>query len=135
MNEAGRDITIGGTPYRLVLNVNAYQEIVMKYGGIKELADAMDDKAQQLITYPWIIALLANQGTLLANEGKPRPVLLTPEAVGLRMTPHELIRQRDAVFEAIVAGMRGETSPDENKPVDEVLEEINAEKNGVSAAE
>lgn len=149
--------TIGGQEYELVCTTAAYVEICKKYGGIEEMAEVIqgpeinewdsDEVRQQkedaaanarnkvFEVIPWLLAVLANQGTMLrgnktslSDEEK-----LTEEKVLLYTLPKEIKDLTPIAMEAITAGFSMEHQAPE---VDPTLAELEKQerKNGESAA-
>lgn len=138
MFEKSREIKIRNKTFKLVFNVAALLKVNEKYGGIKGLADALENSLGEATDdFIWIMALMAEQGIALKNfEEGTNEKGPTPEQIKLLMKPKELWGQRDTIFEAINDGMSNESSSgDETEEVDEVLEEVLASKNGAGAGE
>ena len=153
----GSKVKIGGKEYLLVCTLAATIEITEKYKGAREMLEyfagpAYDEtdtpemqaeKAAQRETaqrnslreIPWLITLLANQGTMLEKQvtklsGED---LLTPERVAINVLPRDIADIMNAVNDALIIGNTTEHAADgEDKEVDVVLEEI-SEKNAASA--
>ncbi len=158
MYENGVPVEIGGKSYTLVFTLAAMLMMSDRYGGMDELGDLLtggpdieetDDEAekarkleaqrkaqiQSLQETPWLIATLANQGTLLKDSTlKPGdPELLTPEQVALRVLPYQLSALSAAMTKAIGIGMNTEHDTDDPGETDVVLEELER-KNAEGAA-
>ena len=146
-----RTAELGGVERRFIFNTQALDEVMEKYGSLKEFYDTFgllpDDKEDEakrskakkkknkraiIKEYAWIIALLINQGIEIDNleKGTDTP-LITEKAVVLYMEPYEFGAVKDAVIGAIFDGMLSEKAREKAQNEDEVLAEI---KNGQGAA-
>lgn len=153
----GSKVKIGDKEYLLACTLAATIEITEKYKGAREMLEyfsgpAYDEtdtpemqaeKAAQRETaqrnslreIPWLIALLANQGTMLEKQitKLSGDEYLSPERVAINLMPRDMARIMNAVNDALIIGNTTEhAADDDDKEVDVVLEEI-SEKNAVSA--
>ena len=122
-NDRGAMIRIGNREYEMLLTTRATKEIAKRYGGLEHLGDKLmkaenfENALDELI---WLIALLANQSTLIHNfqhpEDKRDP--LTEEAIELLTSPHELAVYKDAIMESMFRGTKryveSEPEPEKN---------------------
>jgi hypothetical protein len=151
-------VKIGQKEYTLVCTTAAYVEICEKYGGIEEMAatfqgepiteyDTPEIQEQKRVAaaraanntfsvIPWLVSVLANQGTMLAL-GKTRLTedeKLWEETVLVQTNPKQIKDLTAAAMEAISIGFGMEhKQPEGNSLLDEV--ERQERKNAESAAE
>jgi hypothetical protein len=126
MFEKGIDVQIAGKDYRFVFTTAAMKAVGLKFGGIKELGERMEvEKIGAIEDVCWLIALLANQGIMLAtrNVNPSNPDLLSPELVELLTMPPEIESLTRDALKAIELGMEIEHTPID-EAVDVTLEEI-----------
>ncbi len=158
MYEKGVPLTIGGREYYLVFSLAAMALFVDKFGGTDELFDlfevpeinpedigeikrekqhkASKAKAKIMAELPWLISVMANQGTFLHNlECKSSKVeLLTADVVGALLKPRDMKTATDAFVAAIRAGSAMEREDEKQSgPIDLGLQEIES-KNASGAA-
>ncbi len=139
MYELGADLKIGKTTYTLVLNTKALADIQKMYGSVDSVAQRLtydDEDADQttsvLEVLADVVAVLANEGSALREEeGEPHTDPITTAQVLRRLMPKDIGKTTTAVMEALRLGLVDPDAkkPDENAVVDEVLQEIEAEKN------
>lgn len=104
-------IRLGGADYELILTTRATREIAIRYGGLEQLGDKLEngtDLGEQIGEISWLIALLANQGILIHNLTHPEAARseITAEMVELLTVPAELADYREAITAALEAGTR-----------------------------
>lgn len=131
MYEDVRTITIRQQEYPAVFNTAALEEVTRRYGGLTELGETMKEPAKAIAEIAWLIAQLTIQGAALKRlqEGVETKTYSADE-IKILMSPKELMDQSELVIEIINAGMgEDDAEPDEEKEVDEVLEEIESSKN------
>ena len=116
-------ITIGGKEYELVLTTRATKEIAKRYGGLASLGDKLlntENFELAMDELVWLIALLANQSTLIHNFQHPdeKRELLTEEAIELLTTPTDLAEYKDAIMDSMLRGTKrfveSEPQPEKN---------------------
>jgi len=110
-NDRGAMIQIGNREYEMLLTTRATKEIAKRYGGLEHLGDKLmkaENFELALDEVVWLIALLANQSTLVHNllEPNDKRELLTEEAVELLTTPLGLSGYKSAIMEAMVKGTK-----------------------------
>ena len=125
MFEKGVDVQISGQVYRLTFTTAAMKAVGKKFGGVAELGERLADKLGAIEDACWLIAILANQGTMLKtrNLSPDNPDLLSPELVELLTNPPEIEVLTQACIDAIELGMEIE-HPQSDEAVDVTLEEI-----------
>lgn len=157
MFEKGYPVKIGGKDYLMVFSLAAMLAITERYGGIEEMANALQGPADDegdteeiirekaaarkkarinsLSELPWLITLLINQGIMLesGNTSVGNPALLTPEKTAVLIPPRELQGHMAAVMGAIAIGMGTYHGDDPNEERDVVLDELQR-KNAEGAA-
>ncbi len=131
-------IKIGQTEFDMLFNVNALDEIIAKYGGMTQMQNSLlkaKSEKEQIGAYIWIITMLINQAVLAHNLdvelgiiAGEKKVSVTEQYVQVKLKPKDLFSQRNAVFETIKNDSSFE-SDDSGDEKDEVLAEIEAEKN------
>ena len=132
-------IRIGKKQYELFCSIRALENIGGRCGGIAHLGDWMTeekDNIKKLGRFAAVIADLVN-GDIERQEvenGEKLP-RMKAETITALMTPGNIMAQKDAIFEAIAEASRFDSGEDEEdeETVDLDLEEIRAEKNGLSA--
>lgn len=89
-------ITIDGTEYILRCDINAYEEIVGKYGDLKTATEiaGRDDAHKKLV---FLLTTLINEHRLYTGERE----LLTGKRVSMMLLPGDVNRAYIAVMEAI----------------------------------
>jgi len=134
MYEDGGIIKIRGQEYFAVFNTAGLEEITRRYGGLKELADTMNNPAGAIGEIAWLLSLMINQGFALKKltDGLEFKAI-SEDDIKILMSPKELTGQADLIIQIINAGMGDEGDHDENEEIDEVLQEIEASKNGEGA--
>ena len=110
-NDRGAMIQIGNREYEMLLTTRATKEIAKRYGGLEHLGEKLmkaENFELALDEVVWLIALLANQSTLVHNllEPNDKRELLTEEAVELLTTPLGLSGYKSAIMEAMVKGTK-----------------------------
>ena len=110
-NDRGAMIQIGNREYEMLPTTRATKEIAKRYGGLEHLGDKLmkaENFELALDEVVWLIALLANQSTLVHNllEPNDKRKLLTEEAVELLTTPLDLSGYKAAIMEAMVKGTK-----------------------------
>ncbi len=110
-NDRGAMIQIGNREYEMLLTTRATKEIAKRYGGLEHLGDKLmkaENFELALDEVVWLIALLANQSTLVHNLLEPdnKRELLTEEAVELLTTPLDLSGYKTAIMQAMVKGTK-----------------------------
>lgn len=123
-NERSSVINIGGKEYELLLTTKATKEIAGRYGGLENLGDKLmksENFEEALGEIVWLITLLANQSVLIHNlkNKDNKKELLTEEMVELLTSPHELIKYKDSITEALFKGTKRniESEPDTKNTV------------------
>lgn len=151
-------IEIAGKKYELVCTTAAYVEICRKYGGIEEMAEIIqgpqinewddDDTIKQkeaeaaraaskvFEVIPWLVAVLANQGTMLAlrKTKLTEDEELTEDVIRLFTTPKDITGMTPLAMEALSVGFGMEHKGPETDPTLEAVEK-QERKNAESAAE
>jgi len=155
MNQEAKEIKLGGKKLTLVFTAQALREVKNKFGGIKELGEAMDDGSEMAgSTTAWLTTLLANQGIEIQNlffgdkgslltEVEITRLLLAKSGISvpkdgkidigkaMRLcAPSVLIKMKNISMKAVTNGMLRQLE-DIDEEEDEVLSEI---KNGEGAA-
>lgn len=108
-NERSAWISIGGTPYELILTTKATKAIAGRYGGLENLGERLmkaENFELALDEIVWLLTLLANQSILIHNlrhRDAPK-ALLTEEEVELLTSPLELASYKNAITEAMFKG-------------------------------
>lgn len=131
MFEKGVSVQIAGKPRRLVFNTYAMKEVGKRFGGVQEMAAKLDaDKFESIDILCWLLAMLANQGTMIesGNLNPNNPDLLTADQVAVFTGPKEFEALSHSVTDAIRLGMEMEHKAGDNGPVDVVLEELAEEE-------
>ncbi len=131
MFEKGVHVDIAGKPRRLVFNTYALKEVGKRFGGVQEMAAELDaDKFESIDSLCWLVAMLANQGTMIdsGNLNPNNPDLLTADQIAIFTGPKEFEKLSLSVTEAICLGMEMEYKAGDNGPVDVVLEELAEEE-------
>lgn len=130
-------IKIAGKEYKMLFNLNAFEEINEKFGSLDKLQNALllggENLKEQIATFAWIITLFVNQAILSRNidiragliDGKEQKPI-TEEYVRTKLKLGSYIRQKTSVFLTISEDSNFET--DEDEEVDEVLAEIDSKK-------
>lgn len=140
---------INGRDEALVFTTAALMAVQKKFGGITELAEAMNGPAINEWDDPetvakkrsdqvkaqsdaleigwWLMATLANQGRMLVDRNSE---LLTVDDIMLYTYPSEAQDMMQACMDAIAKG-QGTYHKQEETPIDPILEEV--EKNGEGA--
>jgi hypothetical protein len=131
-------IKIGQTEFDMLFNINALNEIIKKYGGMTQMEKSLlqaKSETESIGAYIWIITTLINQAALAHNMDVEMGILvgensatITEQYVMAKLRPKDLFSQRNAVFQTISEDSSFETD-DEPEEKDEVLAEIEAEKN------
>lgn len=93
-------VTIGGVEYCLRCDVNAYEEIVGKYGDLKE---ALNMESGDVGKLKFLTALFINEHNYFIDS----PERVTEKQIGARMMPHE----RAAVYTAIMETVNDAFAP------------------------
>lgn len=131
MFEKGVNVTIAGKPRRLVFNTYAMKEVGKRFGGVQEMAAKLDaDRFESIDILCWLLAMLANQGTMIATGdlNLNNPDLLTADQIAVFTGPKEFEKLSHSVTEAIQLGMEMEHKAGDSGPVDVVLEELAEEE-------
>jgi hypothetical protein len=131
MDQQNMIAKIGDKKHALVFTVRALKAVNKKYGGIKQMTEAMDGDEGSEDVFTWLITLLANQGIEIENRnnGTHMPSI-TEDDVEL-MEPVWFKRACGKAMNAVTLGMTRELSDDSEEDEDEVLSEI---KNAEGAA-
>ncbi len=154
MKQEDQTIKLGGKKLTLVFTTQALQAVKNKYGGLNELAKAMDADESTGEATVWLTALLANQGIEIENilhggkaehlteEGVLR-TLLAKSGINLSdaekvdagraailCAPGLMIKLKNKAMAAVTSGMVRQLE-DADDEEDEVLSEI---KNAEGAA-
>lgn len=122
----------------LKFNLNALTEINKKYGSIEKMEEALNSGEGALAIVDdlvWLITLLVNQPIIERNmdiqfgvaTGEPEK-LLTEDYVRIKLDMKEIISQKGNLFASLVEGMTF-SAVDSEEETDEVLKEIDQEKN------
>lgn len=121
----------------LKFNLHALDEINKKYGSLEKMQKELSGEGDPLKIVPdmiWLITLLANQAIIERNmdieygveSGEPEK-LLKEEYVAIKMNLKDIIGKKNTIYDAITGGLEFTTVEDEE--TDEVLAEIDAQKN------
>lgn len=127
MNEKHKLLKVGKKEYKLVFSTQALIDITDKYGGVEQMASALEKMGVKAVQeYAWLIALLANQGIAIDNEENGTEIpLITDKKVMLCLTPADLMSAQSILMGAISEGMGQTIDIDgDNDDNDEVLTEI-----------
>ncbi|MDR0986803.1 MAG: hypothetical protein LBL98_03805 [Ruminococcus sp.] len=109
-NDYGKNITINGNTYELILTTKATKEIAGRYGGLENLGEKLmksENFELALSEIIWLITLLANQSILIYNiKNADKKELLTEDIVELLTTPFELVEYKNAITAAMIKGTK-----------------------------
>lgn len=115
------NVTIGGKSFDLYMSTAATKVILDKCGSLQDFGEELEkanDMGSILTTYPWLIVLLANEGTRLHNFEHPddQRMTLTEELIDLLTTPAEVFELSGAAVAAFRNGLhRNIESEDDSK--------------------
>ena len=98
------NVTIGGQDYRLRFDLDAMEQIEARYGGLKEMLEAMKDGTKRTNMVKSLFVILANSA--LDYEGKEPNI--TAEVLRHIQIP-DFGKLGDAIEEAMREGMHTET--------------------------
>lgn len=90
-----KSITIDGQEYILRCDLNAYEEIVSKYGDLKTATSVSEEDAKEKVVY--LLTTLINEHYLYVGEKN----FLTEKRVSMMLFPSDIMRAHEAVIEAI----------------------------------
>lgn len=88
-------ITIDGKEYILRCDLNAYEEIVAKFGDLKTATTITEGDAAKKVVY--LLTTLINEHYLFIGEKD----FLTEKRVSMLLLPSDVMRAYEAVMEAI----------------------------------
>ncbi len=90
-----KSITIDGQEYILRCDLNAYEEIVAKYGDLKTATSVTEEDVKEKVVY--LLTTLINEHYLYVGEKN----FLTEKRVSMMLFPSDVMRAHEAVIEAI----------------------------------
>lgn len=90
-----KSITIDGQEYILRCDLNAYEEIVAKYGDLKAATSVTEEDVAEKVVY--LLTTLINEHYLYVGEKN----LLTEKKVSMMLFPSDVMRAHEAVMGAI----------------------------------
>lgn len=87
-------VNIGGTEYGIRCDINAYEEILERYGDLSSAVKMEEDEKENMRKLKFLAAIFMNEH----NAAENNPVRYTETDVGRMMLPGE----RTAVYRSIV---------------------------------